>query len=164
MVRRKVEGNEDQRRAAARQARREGEAPSAQQETTGASKQRSHRPRHESHEEKVAALRQGKQDWPRDTEAGTTQQAADYEQGKRFADHEDYTDEHARVFSTLTDAQQAHDGEAVYLDEVARRSGLPTELTRELLHDLAAVHRLVTILPGTDNQDLGPRFEVKPRL
>jgi len=37
-------------------------------------------------------------------------------------------------------------------------------MTRALLHDLAAVHRLVTILQGTDNPDLGPRFEVKPRL
>ena len=164
MVRKKVEGNEDQRRAAARQARREGEAPSAQKETTGASKQRSHRPRHESHEEKVAAIHQGKQGWQKDTEAGTSQQAAGYEQDKRFTSHHDYTDEHARVLSALTDAQQAHDGEAVYLDEVARCSGLPREMTRALLHDLAAVHRLVTILQGTDNPDLGPRFEVKPRL
>ena len=161
MVRKKVEGNEDQRRAAARQARREGKAPSALKETTGASKQRSHRPRHESHEEKAAAIHQG---WHKDTETGTSQQAAGYEQDKRFTGHQDYTDEHARVLSALTDAQQAHDGEAVYLDEVARCSGLPREMTRALLHDLAAVHRLVTILQGTDNPDLGPRFEVKPRL
>lgn len=92
------------------------------------------------------------------------QQAADYEQDKRFTDHEDYTDEHARVLSALTDAQQDHDGEAVYLDEIVRRSGLPGELTRSLLHDLTVVHRLVTMLPGTDDPDLGPRFEVKPRL
>ena len=112
----------------------------------------------------AAAVQQGKQGRQEDTEAGTTQQAADYEQDKRFTGHEDYTDEHARVLSALTDAQQAHDGEAVYLDEVARCSGLPREMTRALLHDLAAVHRLVTILQGTDNPDLGPRFEVKPRL
>jgi hypothetical protein len=66
----KVEGNEDQRRAAARQARREGEAPSAQKETTGASKQCSHRPRHESHEEKAAAIHQGKQGWQRTPKPG----------------------------------------------------------------------------------------------
>ena len=123
-----------------------------------------HRPRHESHEEKAAAIHQGKQGWQKDTETGTSQQAAGYEQDKRFTGHQDYTDEHARVLSALTDAQQAHDGEAVYLDEVARCSGLPREMTRALLHDLAAVHRLVTILQGTDNPDLGPRFEVKPRL
>src|SRR5690349_3261845 len=70
MVRKKVEGNEDQRRAAARQARREGKAPSAQKETTGASKQRSHRPRHESHEEKVAAIHQGKQGWQKTPKPG----------------------------------------------------------------------------------------------
>jgi hypothetical protein len=164
VVRKKVEGNKDQRRAAARQARRKGEAPSAQKVTTGASKQRSHRPRHESHEEKVAAIHRGKPGWQEDSEAGTSRQAADYDQDKRFADHEDDTDEHARVFGALTDAQQAHDGEAVYLDEVARCSGMPREMTRALLHDLAAVHRLVTILQGTDNPDLGPRFEAKPRL
>ena len=100
MVGKKVEGNEDQRRAAARQARRDGQAPSAQKETTGASKQRSHRPRHESHQEKVAALHQGKQGWQKDTEAGTSQQAAGYEQDKRFTGHQDYTDEHARVLTT----------------------------------------------------------------
>ena len=94
----------------------------------------------------------------RTPKSGTTQQTADYAQDKRFADHEDYTDEHARVFSALTDAQQAHNGEAVYLDEVARCSGLPREQTRALLHGLAAVHRLVTILPGADDPDLGPRF------
>lgn len=94
MVRKKVEGNEDQRRAAARQARREGEAPSAQKETTGASKQRTHRPRHESHEDKVAAIHQGKQGWQKDTKAGNSQQGPGYEQDKRFTAHEDYTDEH----------------------------------------------------------------------
>ena len=164
MVRKKVEGDENQRRAAARQARAEGEAPSAQQETTGASKQRSHRSRHESHAEKMAALQQGKQGRPDDSEGRTSRPGADDEQDKRFADHEDYTDEHARVFSALADAQQAHDGAAVYLDEVARFSGLPSETTRALLHDLAVVHRLVTILQGADDPDLGPHFEVKPRL
>ena len=63
MVGKKVEGNEDQRRAAAREARREGTTPSALKETTGASKQPGHHGRHEPHEEKVASIHQGKQSW-----------------------------------------------------------------------------------------------------
>lgn len=61
MVRKKMEGNEQQRRAAAHRARREGDSPSARKQTLGASKQRAHQPRHEPHEEKMAALHQGKQ-------------------------------------------------------------------------------------------------------
>jgi hypothetical protein len=106
------------------------ERPCAQKVTAGASEQRSHRPCHEPHEEKVAAIQQGKQGWQEDTEAGISQQVADYEQDKRFADHEDYTDEHARVFGALTDAQQARDGEAVYLDEVARAGACPARALR----------------------------------
>ncbi|MEU2791441.1 hypothetical protein [Streptomyces sp. NPDC007100] len=64
MVRKKVEGDENQRRAAAREARRAGEAPSARQATTGASKQRAHEPEKASHEEKLATQHRGKQDEP----------------------------------------------------------------------------------------------------
>ena len=34
--------------------------------------------------------------------------------------------------------------------------------TRALLHDLTAVHHLVTELQGADEPDMGPRFEAKP--
>lgn len=167
MVRKKVEGNEEQRRAAAREARREGDTPSARKETTGASKQRSHLPRSEPHQRKAAAIHQGKQEWhaSREAEADVRDPAA-REPGQSFAGREspDYTGAHERVFSALTDAQQAHDGEGVYLDEVARASGLGREQTRVLLHDLTAVHHLVTELQQSDAPDLGPRFEVKPRL
>jgi hypothetical protein len=76
----------------------------------------------------------------------------------------EYTPEHEQVFAALTDAQRAHDGEAVYLDEIARRSGQDRERTRTLLHDLTEVHHLVTQLDQTGSPDLGPRFEVKLRL
>ena len=74
----------------------------------------------------------------------------------------DYTDEHARVFTALTMAQEEHNGEAVYLDEIADGAGLPEEQTRVLLHDLVTVHRLLTELESSGDPDLGPRFEVKP--
>lgn len=163
MVGKKVEGNEDQRRAAAREARREGESPSALRETTGASKQRRHLGRQEPHEEKMASLHQGKQG--RDQTAPRHEPADDSPvidfSGRG---HPDYTDEHAQVFSALTLTQEEHNGEAVYLDEIADAAGFSQERTRILLHDLTRVHRLVTELEGTDTPDLGPRFEVKPRL
>ena len=68
------------------------------------------------------------------------------------------------MFAALAAAQAANSGDAVYLDEVAHDSGLPADQTRALLHDLAEVDHLVTILQGTDMPDLGERFEIKPRL
>jgi hypothetical protein len=114
----------------------------------------------------VAAVHQGKQQWeasredrsrparPRGAGAGAVVRRAGERGLHRGAE---------RVFSALTDAQRAHGGEGVYLDEVARASGLDRERTRVLLHDLTAVHHLVTELQRTDAPDLGPRFEVKLR-
>lgn len=160
MVRKKVEGNEEQRRAAAREARREGQAPSAQEVTTGASKQRTHLRHSLPHEEKAAAVHEGKQQWPGgvgDLPPGTSPERA-------LAGHADYSEAHERVFLALTEAQERHGGEAVYLEEVARGSGMSREQARGLLHDLARVHRLVTVVEQADTPDLGPRFEVRPRL
>jgi len=75
-----------------------------------------------------------------------------------------YTEAHEQVFASLTAAQAANGGDAVYLDEVARGSGFAADQTRALLHDPAEVDHLVTILQGTDTPGLGERFEVKPRL
>jgi hypothetical protein len=166
MVRKKVEGNEEQRRAAARQARREGEAPSARKQTTGASKQRTHLPRSEPHDHKAAMRHEGKQQWPsREAEASREDLTVPAPQ-RTFAGREssDYTGAHEQVFAALNQARQGHEGEGVYLDQIARHAGLPREQTRALLHDLSAVHRLVTQLRGSDDPDLGPRFEAKPRL
>lgn len=160
MVGKKTEGNEEQRRAAARAARAEGESPSALKETTGASKQREHHPRKQDHDEKIAALHQGKQWWQPDVEGRET------EPGRSFGPaSEDYSAEHEKVMNALAEAQDARGGEGVYLDDIARGSGLPRQRTRELLHDLTTSHRLVTELQGySDDPDLGPRYEVKPRL
>jgi hypothetical protein len=64
MVRKKMEGNEEQRRKKARDAKRRGRLPSAERATEGASKQRRHLGGHASHEEKLKAIRQGKQPDP----------------------------------------------------------------------------------------------------
>jgi predicted DsbA family dithiol-disulfide isomerase len=159
MVRKQTEGNEEQRRAAARQARAAGISPSALQETTGASKQRAHQPRHDSHEEKQASVHQGKQGW--EGLGVTTVPPA--REAPRFADGQDYTPEHERVFQALTQAETNRGGAGVYLDEIAQEAGLPRQRVRELVHDLSAVQGLVSVVQG-DYPDLGPRYIAKPRL
>jgi len=57
----KMEGNEEQRRKAARRARDRGHEPSAEGKTQGASKQRRHLRDKEGHREKIDTIREGKQ-------------------------------------------------------------------------------------------------------
>ncbi|MDT0445113.1 hypothetical protein [Streptomyces johnsoniae] len=167
MVRKKVEGNEEQRRRAAREAERAGGSPSARGVTTGGSKQRTHMPDRSSltHEEKTDPLHRGKQ--RREAEEQAEARAADRPApppGRTFTGRgaPGYGSDHARVFQALGDAERRHGGDAVYATEIARTAGLPDERTRLLLHDLVSVHRLVTELQGTDRPDLGPRYETRP--
>jgi len=168
MAGKEMEGNEEQRRAAAREARREGSTPSAEKVTTGASKQPSHLSRHVPHEEKVARRHEGKQQWQAEWEAAARQRhrGEAEPQVSPFAGRgrPGYTEAHEQVFAALAAAQAAHGGDAVDLDEVASGSGFPPDQTRALLHDLAEVDRLVTILQGTGAPGPAERFEVKPRL
>lgn len=62
MAGRKMEGNEEQRRKKAREAKERGLAASQDGGTKGASKQRHHLARHDDHLEKVDTVREGKQD------------------------------------------------------------------------------------------------------
>jgi hypothetical protein len=166
MVRKKVEGDEDQRRAAAHEARKAGESPSERKVTTGASKQRTHVPDRSSltHEERVAPVHQGKQRrQPEDRRA--REPAAPPQRSFTGRGHPPYDEQHEQVFRALAQAEKDHGGEGVHLDEVARRAGLPKEETRVLLHDLVAAHRLVTELQQPpDGPDQGPRYETKPRI
>jgi hypothetical protein len=60
-MRKQMEGDSRARRTEAREARERGGQPSADDATTGASKQRHHLKGRESHEEKVETIRKGKQ-------------------------------------------------------------------------------------------------------
>ncbi len=60
-MRKQMEGHSRTRRARARDAREQGGRPSADDATTGASKQRHHLKRDQAHEEKVETVRKGKQ-------------------------------------------------------------------------------------------------------
>ena len=154
-----MEGDEDQRRAAARAARRAGEEPSALGVTTGASKQWHHlRHGEESHEERLLERHRGKQRSPLPPPPGRP------EEQRTFEDRPEYDAEHQRVFQALEEAEAANGGNGVYLEDLARRVDLPVEETRQVLHDLAQVERLVTELEGPGDPDLGPRFTIKPRL
>ena len=62
MVRKKMEGNEQQRRKKAREARERGNAPSEEGATTGASKQHQHAGGREEYRDKIEQIREGKQD------------------------------------------------------------------------------------------------------
>jgi hypothetical protein len=64
MTRKKMEGNEQQRRKKAREARKRGRAPSQEAATTGASKQRHHLPEHDDHVEKIDTIGEGKPPMP----------------------------------------------------------------------------------------------------
>lgn len=57
---RNMEGDENQKRAAAREAKAEGKKPSEVGATTGASKQRKEAPTNASHEEKMELKHEGK--------------------------------------------------------------------------------------------------------
>lgn len=166
MVRKKTEGDEAQRRAAARDARESGTTPGAEQVTTGASKQRHHEPGSASHEERSAARHRGKPEWRAGdlAEADTGGSAPLEEPALDYTgrEHPPYTEDHESVYGALVTAMQRHDGDAVHLRDVAAVAGRPAERTRELLHDLATVHHVVSVLEAVDDPDLGPRYETSP--
>lgn len=56
-----MEGDNRERRKKGREAREEGNLPSEDKATSGASKQRHHRPDSDEHDEKMDTLREGKQ-------------------------------------------------------------------------------------------------------
>ena len=64
MAGKKMEGNEEQRRQKAREAKRKGALPSERGGTQGASRQRRHEPANEDHVRKLEAIREGKQPDP----------------------------------------------------------------------------------------------------
>lgn len=164
MVRKKVEGDEDQRRAAANEAHREGHRPSELKSTTGASKQRTHVPDRNSlsHEERMAPLDRGKQrEQAIDRLEARSEPAPQPAPGHDFSGRgrPDYTEEHERVFRALGEREVHHGGEGVFLNEVADAAGIPVNEARTVLRDLVSVHGLVTELQRVDDPDQGPRYE-----
>ena len=166
MAGKKMEGDEDQRRAAARQARESGLEPSEAGVTTGASKQPAH-VRHQdslTHEERLAERHRGKQQGFRPQPPAPAAQPPEAVPPDDTVGGHDYDADHEHVFRALTEAQAAHGGDPVYVQDVAAVAGLPVDRTRALLRDLVRLQKLVTELERVDDPDMGPRFTTKPRL
>jgi|GEM_PF-5286839 hypothetical protein len=159
MVRKKAEGDEEQRRTAAHEAERQGERPSERGATTGASKQRTHLPGGAGHEERVAATEQGKQQWPREEPgpSGPAREASPYEGRGRPG----YSDQHEDVYQAVAEVGAEHRGTGATLQEAAERSGTPPEQTRALLHDLVSTHRLVREVQEPAAPGGEPRYEIR---
>ena len=81
---RQVEGNAEQRRAAAREARREGKQPSEMRATTGASKQRKEAKRGASHQERLEQKHEGKRSQRSDSRARPGNRDADPKRTNRW--------------------------------------------------------------------------------
>lgn len=166
MVRKKVEGNEEQRRAAAHEAHRAGESPSAWASTTGASKQPTHMGAHEgSHEEKLAAQHRGKARWrASDLAEEELRDPAAEEPARTYHGRAkpEYDERHEQVFRALASAEEEHGGRSVRVTEVSRKAGMGKAETRDVLHDLATEQGLAAELqdPG---DGFGPSYETKPR-
>jgi hypothetical protein len=130
MAGKKMEGNEDQRRAAARQARESGLEPSEAGVTTGASKQPTHLRHQDSltHEERLAERHRGKQQELRPQPPAPAAQPPEAAPPDDTVGGHDADLEH--VFRALTEAQAAHGGDAVYVQDVAEVARLPVDRTR----------------------------------
>ncbi|WP_030543430.1 hypothetical protein [Streptomyces albus] len=165
MVRKKVEGDEEQRRAAGRAAHRAGESPSARGATTGASKQRTHLTDRSTrtHEERLATPHKGKQRWQGEQARAAGAPSGPEKTESAFAGRgrPAYTDDHEVLFRALVEAEEAHGGGAA-LDEIARIARISHEKARVLMHDLVTTHRLARQVPDTGRTDLGPLYEVRP--
>ena len=172
MVRKKVEGDEEQRRASAREARQAGQAPSAAGRTTGASKQRHHVAGSESHSEHLEGIHRGKQQL---SEAPRPLQHREHVREDRGATVEpepidrppvsvtaggvELDAEQARVYQAVADLE-ARD-EPGYLQEVATAAGLPVDQTRREISALLRAD-LLREVAGAQEPDLGPRYELSP--
>ncbi|GAA2592820.1 hypothetical protein [Streptomyces axinellae] len=168
MVRKKVEGDEDQRRKAAHKAYREEESPSARHATTGASKQRAHRagePSRHSRGEESPVQREGKQGHSAEAPDAAPRSPVGPERPEspfQGRGHPGYSAEHEQVFAALVTAERHSGGRPVLLADIARAADRPEGETRVLVHDLVTAHHLVTELQGSDPVE-GPRYETKPR-
>jgi hypothetical protein len=165
MVNKKVEGDEQQRRARARQARESGSTPSAELVTTGGSKQ-PHRTDHKDpHQERLAANTRGKQQGSAPQPAGRpmpnlTDQWARWRGGRPPITGSqsrtiDLSEEQGQVYRAVADLEAR--GEPVYLNRVAHAVGRPELETRRILGDLLDAN-LVQEVAAPDQPDFGSQY------
>lgn len=164
MTSKKMEGDENQRRERARQARESGSTPSAELVTKGASKQRHQTGQKEPHQDRLAAGTRGKQKSPepepvRPPTPSPADQWSRRETGRKPSAGRGGTinlsPEQGEVYAVVAELEA--DGEPVYLSRIAAAAHRPELETRRIVGDLLDANLLQEIA-APDQPDLGLRY------
>lgn len=164
MASKKMEGDEDQRRARARQAREAGSTPSAELVTKGASKQPRRTGQKEPHEERLAAGKRGKQQSPdrepaRPPAPNPTEQWSREQTGRKPSASRrgtiNLSPEQDEVYAAVAELEA--DGEPVYLSRIADAAHRPELETRRIVGDLLDAN-LIQEIAAPDQPDLGLQY------
>lgn len=174
-MKKQMEGNEEQRRAAAADARDDGQAPSEAGVTTGASKQRQKLSQKADHEDRLRNPGRGKQQpdqFAADPRPGSTpsRRGADDavvgptdgfppRDGGDHADAGDLDDRDERVFRSLVALED--EDSAPTLSDIAREADIDVDDATTVMQRLINDHDLVQEL-GAD-PEAGHRYRVKAR-
>lgn len=168
MVRKKIEGDEQERRGRARRARAAGREPGGTQATTGSSKQRHHVSASARHDEKLDAVHRGKRqlgERPRplqhtehDTGAGEPvgSPAVPAPEVRHTEAGVALDAEQTRVYQAVADLL-VHD-EDTFLPRVAAAADRSQDRTRRILAALTRANVVRAVPDGAD--DLGTRYEI----
>lgn len=165
MVDKKMEGDEQQRRARARRARESGGSPSASLVTTGASKQPHRTDPKDPHQERLSATTRGKQqsrgpepaappapnlseEWSR---PGAARPPTIGPPAKNLA----LSAEQGEVYQAVADLEANQDPS--YLSRIADAVDRPVLETRRILGDLLDAN-LVQEVQATEKPDFGPQY------
>lgn len=172
-MRKQTEGDNQRRRAAARDARRHGDAPSERGVTTGASKQRRHLGNEAEHDEKIAGPGWGKQD-PQRYAAGPRPGSVPSTAAPRASSPPrspapssrpgELSGTAARAFEAIATVE-TRDGAAVSAQAIASAASLDVSDLERALDELVRVHDVVIELPVDDGDGLGgPVYRIKARV
>jgi hypothetical protein len=164
MTSKKMEGDENQRRARARQAKEAGSTPSAELVTKGASKQPHRTGQKEPHEERLAAGKRGKQQSPdpepiRPPTPSPAEQWSRRETGQKPTAGRGGTinlsEEQGEVYEAVAELEAT--GEPVYLSRIAAATRQPELEARRIVGDLLDANLLQEVATP-DQPDLGFQY------
>lgn len=173
-MKKQMEGDNEQRRAKAKEARDEGRLPSEDGVTTGASNQRRTLPNRADYEERLTGSGWGKQQpdrvarqprpGSRSPEAAATGAPGDTEGFPPRSEVQDVepgalTPEDEQVFEAIARLEGERD--APTLGDIADAAGLPVDEAEPAVQRLIDRHDVVRELPATD--EVGRRYAVKSR-
>ena len=174
-MKKQMEGDNEQRRAKAKEARDEGRLPSEDGVTTGASNQRRTLPNRADYEERLAGSGWGKQQpdrvarqprpGSRSPETAATGAPGDTDgfpprTGEiTGVEAGELTSEDEKVFEAIARLEGERD--APTMADIAESAGLPIDETEPALQRLIGRHDVVREVPADDG--LGNRYAVKAR-